>query len=99
MKLIKTILLTSLLSASVAYADDNCEDTTHYPTVPTQCSCVINNAITDCEAKSPIKSICNPTSLGNFFKNEPQGAQAQCEKYGGEPTQCAWSVSFYDKNC
>lgn len=98
----KIILSTTvaLFFATSIYANDaNCQDKTTFPTVPKQCSCIMTNAVNDCSIHSPIKSICNVDSLGNYFKNNPAGAQAQCQRYGGMPDQCQWSIVFYDDNC
>jgi hypothetical protein len=99
----KKIILASCLAAcfiSTCFADDaNCKDTTTFPTIAKQCTCIMDNAVHDCTEHSPIKSICNDTSLGNYFKEDVPGAEAQCQRYGGMPSKCAWSVTFYDSNC
>ena len=93
------ILAIFTMSQSVVLADSDCTNKTIFPTTTTQCSCIINNAITDCKAKSRIKSICNTKSLNNLFKKDQALAEAQCQRYGGHPQECQWSVTFYDKNC
>ena len=100
MKKMTPIILLSLFLVRSIFADDaDCQDTNTFPTVSKQCSCIMTNAINDCSVHSPIKSICNAHSLGNYFKNSPSGAQSQCQRYGGLPEHCQWSVNFYDINC
>lgn len=96
------ICLLSLCALNTTLAsDNNCTDSIKYPHTADICNCVINNAVTDCQKNSPIKSMCNKTVLSSYFKKEPSGAIAQCERYRDKssPDECQWSVSFYDQNC
>ena len=99
MKILLGAIIALTFTTVSVYADDNCTDTSQFPTIAKQCSCIMNNAVTDCKARSPIKAICNPHSLANYFRKDVSGAEAQCEKYGGEPSECVWSVPFYDTHC
>ena len=101
MKRLLPALLTLCISSIAIAADNNCTDNTKYPSTANKCSCIIGNAVTDCNKNSPIKSMCNSSVLDNFFKKEPSGAIAQCERYRDKssPDECQWSVGFYDQNC
>lgn len=98
MKSIIKFVIAATLLTNIAYADDNC---TIIQDKPTHCSCILNNAVTDCQNFSPIKQVCNPSKLSSYFKEDPAGAEAQCEKYRdkSQPDECIASVQYYDQNC
>ena len=102
MKIVKILLLTIGIT-SVAYAaDNNCTNTGAYPTVAAQCSCIMTNAVTNCEAHMGAGSqFCQRPVLDKLFRNEPAMATQQCEKYRdpSHPDECQWSISFYDQKC
>lgn len=96
------IILLGLLATTYAYAaDQDCDDASLFPTIPAHCQCIMTNAVNDCTANSPIQAVCNPTKLSSYFKEDPAGAEAQCEKYRDKttPDECVASVTFYDTNC
>ena len=102
MKTLKILLLT-LGITSIAYAaDNNCTDTGAYPTVGAQCSCIITNAVSECQAHLGAGSpFCVQSKLDSLFRTAPNLAEAQCERYRdpSHPDECSWSVTFYDQKC
>jgi hypothetical protein len=98
------ICLSMLFIAGTSYADIDC---TKAGSVGDTCACIMNNTIVDCQAKSPIKSICSKQPLNTLLRTNSQLALAQCEKYREKvdpttgkpiPDECPWSIQYFTNN-
>lgn len=90
-----------VLSAVAFSQEKNCFDKELFPTVPTECGCIIDNSAIQCANSKVAPPFCTKDRISNLIRDNENLALIECEKYRDKslPDECKASLDFYTSNC